>query len=156
MAGTPVLAAIALGSNLGNRQDHLDFAVSRLDNLLQSLRVSSYLETAPVLVAPQPDFLNGAATGYWQGDARSLLDALLAIEVERGRVRPHPGAPRTLDLDLILFGSAVLDEPALTVPHPRFRDRRFVLEPLSAIAPDMVDPVTHLTVRALLQRLGPR
>ena len=79
---------------------------------------------------------------------RALLDALLAIERERGRERPYPNAPRTLDLDLILFGDAVIDEPGLVVPHPRFRERRFVLEPLAEIAPDLVDPVSGLTVAA--------
>ena len=81
-------------------------------------------------VGPQPLFLNAAAVGETNLTARALLDRLLAIERERGRVRPHPGAPRTLDLDLILYGDASSREPGLDVPHPRFRDGVFVLEPL--------------------------
>lgn len=145
-----MLIAIALGSNLGDRHAHLDFAVERLRSHLLDLRISPYIETAPVGVAPQPAFLNGALTGLANGTPRDLLQTLLAIESERGRVRPHPGAPRTLDLDLILFGDLVINEPGLAVPHPRFRDRRFVLEPLASIAPDLVDPLTGLTVRQLL------
>ena len=81
--------------------------------------------------------------------ARELVDQLLAIERERGRERPFPGAPRTLDLDLILYGNQVVDEPGLVVPHPRFRQRRFVLEPLAEVAPDLIDPLTGQTVQAL-------
>jgi 2-amino-4-hydroxy-6-hydroxymethyldihydropteridine diphosphokinase len=149
----PTLAGIALGSNLGDRAGHLAFAVHRLQSHLLEIRVSPFMETAPVGVGPQPAFLNGALAGFFSGTARDLLALLLAIEAERGRVRPYPGAPRTLDLDLILFGHVVLAEPDLTVPHPRFRERRFVLQPLAAVAPEMVDPVTGLTVRELLARL---
>ena len=85
--------------------------------------------------------------------ARDLLTRLLAIEEERGRERPYPNAPRSLDLDLILFGDATIDEPGLVVPHPRFRERRFVLEPLAEIASDMKDPVTGKTVSELLASL---
>jgi 2-amino-4-hydroxy-6-hydroxymethyldihydropteridine diphosphokinase len=83
-----------------------------------------------------------------------LLEALLGIERERGRERPTVNAPRTLDLDLILYGDSRIDEPDLTVPHPRFRERLFVLEPLAEIAPEMVDPVSGSTVRDLLKALN--
>jgi 2-amino-4-hydroxy-6-hydroxymethyldihydropteridine diphosphokinase len=146
-----VTAAIALGSNLGDRQAHLDYAVTRLQQLLRGLSVSQYRDTAPVQVrGPQRLFLNGAAIGDTTLSAREVLEALLAIERERGRERPHPNAPRTLDLDLILYGDAVIDEPGLIVPHPRFRGRRFVLEPLAEIAPGLVDPVSGSTIRELL------
>jgi len=148
-------AAIALGSNLGDRQQHLDWAVARLSTLLDGLRVSAVIETEPAGVGSQPSYLNACATGRFTGEAAELLAALLALERERGRTRPFPGAPRTLDLDLILLGNLVVDEPGLTVPHPRFRGRPFVLEPLASIAPDWVDPVTGLTIRALLARLNP-
>ena len=150
-----VAAAIALGSNLGDRRAHLDFAVARLESLLDNLKVSPYFETDPVGVPdPQPPFLNAAAVGETALSPRALLDALLAIERERGRARPYPNAARTLDIDLILFGQRTIDEPGLVVPHPRFRERRFVLEPLAAIAPDLVDPVTALRVAALLAKIG--
>jgi 2-amino-4-hydroxy-6-hydroxymethyldihydropteridine diphosphokinase len=99
-------------------------------------------------------FLNAAAVGHTSLTARAVLEALLAIEQERGRERPYARAPRTLDLDLILLGDVVLDEPDLVVPHPRFRERRFVLEPLAEIAPDLKDPATGSPVSALLSRLG--
>jgi 2-amino-4-hydroxy-6-hydroxymethyldihydropteridine diphosphokinase len=149
---TPV--AIALGSNVGDRRAHLDFAVSSLRALLTNLRVSRYHDTVPVGVSgPQALFLNGAAVGETTMSARALLGTLLAMEQERGRERPYPNAPRTLDLDLILFGDEVLDEPDLIVPHPRFRERRFVLEPLAEIAPSLRDPASGSTVGELLARL---
>jgi 2-amino-4-hydroxy-6-hydroxymethyldihydropteridine diphosphokinase len=146
-------AAIALGSNVGDRESHLAFAVDRLRGLLTHLRVSSFHDTIPVGVEPQPTFLNGAVVGETSLSARALLEALLAIERERGRQRPHEGAPRTLDLDLILFGEEVIDGPGLRVPHPRFRERLFVLEPLAEVAPDWVDPETGTTVAELLAGL---
>jgi len=144
--------AIALGSNLGDRRGHLDYAASRLGSILSNIRVSTSVDTEPVGVpGRQPLFLNAAAIGETAWSAGELLEALLEIERERGRERPMPGAARTLDLDLVLFGSQILDEPGLVVPHPRFRGRRFVLEPLAEIAPDMVDPVTGKTVGELLR-----
>jgi 2-amino-4-hydroxy-6-hydroxymethyldihydropteridine diphosphokinase len=149
-----VIVAVALGSNLGERRAHLDYAVSRLRTHLTNLRVSSYYETDPLGVpGPQPLFLNAAAIGTTEAPARDLLTALLSIEAERGRERPHPGAARTLDLDLVLYGDLVLNEPGLIVPHPRFRERRFVLEPLAEIGPQLVDPVTGSTVGELLSQL---
>ena len=146
-----MIAAIALGSNLGDRQAHLDHAATRLRQLLRGLTVSQYRDTAPVQMrGPQRLVLNAAAVGDTALSAREVLDALLAIERERDRERPFPHAPRTLDLDLILFGDLVIAEPGLVVPHPRFRERRFVLEPLAEIAPQLVDPVSGSTIRELL------
>ncbi|MGE5362281.1 MAG: 2-amino-4-hydroxy-6-hydroxymethyldihydropteridine diphosphokinase [Bacteroidales bacterium] len=150
---TPTVVAIALGSNLGDREEHLRYALQQVATFLQGLQVSSFLETEPVDVGPQPLFLNAAATGQTCLSAADVLARLLAIEGERGRQRPHPGAPRTLDLDLILHGDRVVTEPGLHVPHPRFRERRFVLEPLAAIAPLMRDPVTGRTIAELLAAL---
>ncbi len=143
--------AIALGSNVGDRRAHLDYAVSALHALFTDLSVSRYYDTVPVGASgPQAMFLNAAAVGRTRLAPRALLDALLAIEQERGRERPYVNAPRTLDLDLILLGDVVLEEPGLVVPHPRFRERRFVLEPLASVAPDLRDPVSRKTVAELL------
>jgi 2-amino-4-hydroxy-6-hydroxymethyldihydropteridine diphosphokinase len=147
-----VSCAIALGSNLGDRRGHLDHAVAALRALLANSVVSAYRDTVPVgVLGPQPVYLNAAVIGETMLSPRALLDALLAIERERGRQRPRPTAPRTLDLDLILFGDLVLEEPGLIVPHPRFRERRFVLEPLNEIAPQLRDPVTGRSVSELLK-----
>ncbi|HMF99529.1 MAG TPA: 2-amino-4-hydroxy-6-hydroxymethyldihydropteridine diphosphokinase [Vicinamibacterales bacterium] len=146
--------AVALGSNLGDRRAHLDFAVAKLRALLRRLAVSNYHDTVPVgVTGPQPLYLNAAAVGETALAPKQLLDALLAIEGLRGRERPHRNAPRTLDLDLILYEDEVIDAPGLIVPHPRFRERRFVLEPLAEVAPDLRDPVSGKTVRELLAAL---
>jgi 2-amino-4-hydroxy-6-hydroxymethyldihydropteridine diphosphokinase len=144
--------AIALGSNLGDRLAHLDFAVAQLTSSIPDLIVSRYYETDPVDVpGEQGRFLNAAAVGTTSVSARDVLALLLAIEHERGRQRPFQNAARTLDLDLILLGDLVINEEGLVVPHPRFRERRFVLDPLAEIAPDLVDPVTGSTIRELLK-----
>ena len=148
------IAYLALGSNLGDRAALIDAALAELE--AAGVRVcerAPLYETDPVGVGEQPQFLNAAAAGFTRLSARDLLDRLLGIERDRGRERPHEGAPRTLDLDLILYGSEVIDEPGLRVPHPRFRNRRFVLEPLAEIAGDWVDPETGEAMTALLRRL---
>jgi 2-amino-4-hydroxy-6-hydroxymethyldihydropteridine diphosphokinase len=146
--------AVALGSNVGDRRAHLDHAVSRLRGLLSDVRVSRYHDTVPVGVSgPQALYLNAALVGDTALTARVLLDELLAIEQEQGRERPYANAPRTLDLDLILLGDRIVDEPGLLVPHPRFRERRFVLEPLAEVGAELRDPVSGRTVGELLQQL---
>ena len=143
--------AIALGSNLGDRQAHLSWAVERMGEWLDGLRVSSFIETEPVGVdEPQPAYLNAAVVGETTLEPDDVLQRLLALERDRGRTRPGFRASRTLDLDLILYGDRVIDTPGLTVPHPRFRDRAFVLVPLAQIAPEWRDPVTGKTVSSLL------
>jgi 2-amino-4-hydroxy-6-hydroxymethyldihydropteridine diphosphokinase len=154
-AGAPPVrqAAVALGSNLGDRRLHLAFAVDELRLVLSDVVVSTFMETPPEHARPQPLFLNGALVGLTRDAPGQLLLKLLDIERRRGRVRSYPGAPRTLDLDLLLVGSERVESEALRLPHPRFRSRAFVLEPLADIAPAMVDPVTGLSVRVLLERL---
>ena len=150
--GVPV--AVALGSNLGDREATLLAALDALRPLISNLRASTFHDTAPVGVpSPQPRYLNAAAVGTTVLSARALLDALLAIEQRFGRERVHQNAPRTLDLDLILYGREVIDEPGLVVPHARFRDRAFVLAPLVEIAPQMPDPVTGKSIEELLRSL---
>lgn len=147
--------AIALGSNLGDREGYLRAAIAALTPSIDRLRVSSFHDTAPVGVGPQPTFLNATAAGETSLSARAMLERLLVVERDLGRERPYPGAPRTVDLDLILYGEAIIDDaPSLIVPHPRFRERRFVLEPLAEIAPDWRDPVTGQTIEELLRRLS--
>src|SRR5262245_49889746 len=132
MTGSRV--AVALGSNMGDRHDHLEHAIRALRQDIADLRASSIRETSPVGVpSAQPNYLNAAVVGTTNLPPRSLLDRLLQIERTRGRERPAPLSPRTLDLDLILYGDAVIEEEGLRVPHPRFRERRFVLEPLAEI-----------------------
>ena len=134
-----VQVAIALGSNLGDRGAHLDFAVSRLSQILGSTRASSRSDTAPVGVAgEQPRYLNAAVVGSTTLTAHELLAAMQAIETERGRTRPFVNAPRTLDLDLLLYGDRQIATASLVVPHPRMHQRAFVLAPLAEIAPDAV------------------
>ena len=148
-------AAVAIGANLGDRAAAIRFAADRLAPLLSGLLLSAVVETEPEGegLEGQPLYLNAVAVGETRLSARELLDHLLHIERDFGRTRPAPGAPRTLDLDLVLLGGQVIDEPGLTVPHPRFRHRFFVLGPLAEIAPDLVDPVTGSRVADLLRAL---
>ena len=147
--------AIALGANLGNRRAAFEFALAQLSRILSNLVVSDFIETEPEGegLQDQPLYLNGVAVGETTLAPREILDTLLAIEEAYGRERPFPGAARTLDLDLIVVGDVQEDSSGLQVPHPRFRERFFVLGPLAEIAPDMVDPVTGLKVWELLRNL---
>ena len=148
-------AYIGLGSNLGDRRATLDSALRTISDLTEVVVVecSPYIETDPMGPVTQGRFLNAAAHIRTDLTARQLLDELQSIERAHGRVRDarERWGPRTLDLDLLLFGELVIDEPGLTVPHPRMHERLFVLEPLAAIAPDVVHPVLSRSVLALLQ-----
>jgi 2-amino-4-hydroxy-6-hydroxymethyldihydropteridine diphosphokinase len=136
---------IGLGANLGDREATIRRAVEAIDDeagyswlmLLSTLR-----ETEPVGLEDQPRFLNGVAMIGTTASARDLLDYLLDLELRLGRDRKStpPGGPRTIDLDLLLYGDEIIDEPGLRVPHPRLHERRFVLEPLAEISPRLVVP----------------
>jgi 2-amino-4-hydroxy-6-hydroxymethyldihydropteridine diphosphokinase len=147
--------AIALGANLGDRRAAFDFALGQLSRVVSNLVVSDFIETEPEGegLQDQPLYLNAVVVGETTMAPREILDALLAIEEAYGRERPFPGAARTLDLDLIVVGDVQEDSSGLQVPHPRFRERFFVLGPLAEIAPDMVDPITGLKVSELLRKL---
>lgn len=144
-------ALVALGSNLGNRGATLRSALAHLRRVERTRLVSasSLHETAPEASGDGPNFLNGAALLETELGPRALLDALLAIEARHGRTRTATRGPRVLDLDLILHGTTRVDAPGLTLPHPRFRQRDFVLAPAAEVAPCMVDPVTNQTIADL-------
>jgi len=134
-------AYVGLGANLGDRERTLREAVDALgaEEGIEVAAVSTLRETDPVGVGEQPRFLNGVAALETSLGARELLDRLLAVEQRFGRVRvPGELRPRTLDLDLLLYGDETIDEPGLAVPHPRMHERRFVLEPLAELAPGLV------------------
>jgi 2-amino-4-hydroxy-6-hydroxymethyldihydropteridine diphosphokinase len=136
-------AYVGLGANLGDREQALYAAVDALaaEDGVEVVSVSVLRETEPVGVGQQPLYLNGAAEVETTLTARELLDRLLALEQRFGRIRvPGEHGPRTLDLDLLLYGDEVIDEPGLTVPHPRLHERRFVLEPLAELAPGLLVP----------------
>jgi 2-amino-4-hydroxy-6-hydroxymethyldihydropteridine diphosphokinase len=142
--------AIALGSNLGDRAAHLTWALAALGSHLTKLRASPFEETAPVEVADaQPDYLNAVAVGRTTLAPHALLELLLDLEAARGRTRPGRRSARTLDLDLILYGDRQIDDRRLTVPHPRYLDRPFVLGPLARLAPRWRDPSSRRTLASL-------
>lgn len=135
----PVLAHVALGANLGDARATVRDAIAALDRLPQTrlLRASALYRSAP-WEASGPDFINAVAAIETGLGAHELLHALQALELQAGRERPYRNAPRTLDLDLLLYGDAIIDSPELIVPHPRLRERAFVLLPLAEIAPTLV------------------
>lgn len=146
---------VAFGSNLGERRQAIADAARSVSRILCDFTLSSIIETAPVGAGLEndPPYLNAVGVGESDRPVREIFEAVRTIERDAGRTRPYPGAPRTLDLDLILAGDEIVTDRDLQVPHPRFRDRLFVLEPLAEIAPDLVDPVTGLTARALRDRV---
>ncbi len=141
-AKVPLAAFVGLGANLGEPEAQVRRAIAALGRLPRTRLVaaSSLYRSAPVGVGEQPDFTNAVAKLETTLTARELLDELLAMEARFGRERPSPGAPRTLDLDLLLYGDQAIAEPGLTVPHPRMHERAFVLAPLAEIAADAAIP----------------
>lgn len=154
-----MLAAIALGSNLSSRfgapTANLREAIHRLDDLGAVMAVSRFHETEPVGYTQQPNFVNAVVVLDTEVPPVDLLRGLLAIEHSMGRDRASspPKGPRIIDLDLLLYGNMVLDDPALTLPHPSLHERRFVLAPLAEIAPEWKHPTLELTIQQLLEAL---
>jgi 2-amino-4-hydroxy-6-hydroxymethyldihydropteridine diphosphokinase len=142
---------LSLGSNLGDRQAALQTAVDKLSRPdFHITKISSIYETAPVDFLAQPDFLNIVVEADTELFPMKLLQRIQRVEREMGRKRLISKGPRTLDIDILFHGPFVVDTPELQIPHPRLRERRFVLEPLVEIAPDLRHPVTRQTVREML------
>jgi 2-amino-4-hydroxy-6-hydroxymethyldihydropteridine diphosphokinase len=142
VSAAPALAFLALGSNLDGPHEQVARGMAEIGALPQTQLVerSSLYRTAPVGFIDQPDFINAVVLVTTTLAPHALLDGLLEIERRHGRVRDFQNAPRTLDLDVLLYGDLVLHEPGLTLPHPRMHERAFVLQPLAEIAPDTVIP----------------
>jgi 2-amino-4-hydroxy-6-hydroxymethyldihydropteridine diphosphokinase len=145
---------LSLGSNMGDREIMLQAAVRELESpRLHIRRTSPIYETEPMDVPGQPWFLNQVVEAETDLFPLQLLHRTAKIEVQLGRRRLTPKGPRAIDIDILLFGNAVVTTPKLEIPHPRFRLRRFVLAPLADLAPDLRDPVTRKTIRELLGEL---
>ncbi len=144
---------LSLGSNVGDREDHLRGAITRLESIARVISVSSFYETEPMEVTNQPWFLNCAVKVETTKMPKQLMAAILEMEREMGRLRTMKKGPRTIDIDILLFGDAVVDSPEVTIPHPAMHERRFVLEPLAEIAPEARHPVFKKTVSEMLDAL---
>lgn len=144
---------LSLGSNVGDRERHLRDAIHRLGAHGHVLSVSSFYETEPVEVTEQAWFLNCAAALESNQTPAQLMAHILTIEKALGRERVQKKGPRTIDIDILLAGDAIVDTPELTIPHPAMAQRRFVLQPLAEIAPAAMHPVLRKTVRQLLEAL---
>jgi 2-amino-4-hydroxy-6-hydroxymethyldihydropteridine diphosphokinase len=149
------IAYLSLGSNLGNREQNLQQAIRRAKASGRIVAVSSFYETEPVEFTDQPCFLNCVIALETTADPAQLMRELLRIENEMGRKRTVKKGPRSIDIDILLFGDAVVNTPELTIPHPEMTRRRFVLEPLAEIAPELLHPVSQKTVTRLLAELAP-
>lgn len=149
----PQIAYLSLGSNVGDREKHLRNAIGRLEAVGRVLSVSSFYETEPVEFVDQAWFLNCVVAAETALTPQQLMARLLEIELRMGRQRRREKGPRTIDIDILLFGDTILESPGLTIPHPAMQQRRFVLEPLAEIAPEARHPGLKKTVRELLQAL---
>lgn len=146
---------LSLGSNLGDPAANLQTAIDRLASLGEVVEVSSLYETEPVEVTAQPWFLNCVVKLDTEKMPRQLIAGILALEQGMGRQRKQKKGPRIIDIDLLLFGTSIIEIPSLTVPHSKMHQRRFVLEPLAEIAPHARHPVFRRTVRELRDALPP-
>jgi 2-amino-4-hydroxy-6-hydroxymethyldihydropteridine diphosphokinase len=149
----PSLVYLSLGSNVGNRETQLRDALTRLDAVGHVVTVSSFYETEPVEFTEQPWFLNCAVKLETSKTPQQLLTAILGIEAEMGRKRLQNKGPRSIDIDILLFDDVAVNSKELTIPHPAMQHRRFVLEPLAKIAPELLHPVLKQTIRELRDAL---
>jgi 2-amino-4-hydroxy-6-hydroxymethyldihydropteridine diphosphokinase len=146
---------LSLGSNLGDRASNLKLAIERLGTLGEVVAVSSFYETEPVEFTAQPWFLNCAIKLDTESTADRLMTGILEVEQQMGRQRIEKKGPRTIDIDILLFGNSIIQTKDLTIPHAAMHERRFVLEPLAEIAPEVRHPVLKRTIRELRGRLPP-
>ena len=146
----PVVVALGLGGNLGDREELLCFAARLLSNALIDVHLSSPYTTAPLHEIAQPAFLNAVLVGYSHLDPEALIALSKAVEWAAGRRDGHRYGPRRLDVDLLIYSDTCLDRPELTLPHPRLREREFVLAPLAEIAPGLEIPPDRTTAATLL------
>lgn len=146
---------LALGSNVGDPKQHIAQAIELLNTSVSEIRQAHIYRTKPVGHTDQADFLNTAISGQTQLSPEELLTFIKQAEQKLGRVERFRWGPREIDIDLIIYGNSVQEAPALTLPHPAFRERDFVLQPLKDLAPDLKDPVSGQTVSELLQAIPP-
>lgn len=144
---------LALGSNLGDRHNNLTIALQQLSRIMDITALSSLYETTPVGYLDQPDFLNMVCSGTTELTPEELLHQAKTIEKELGRQPTFRNGPRPLDIDILLYDDLRLQQEQLSIPHPRMRERGFVLVPLAEIAPEQIDPETGKTIRELLHDL---
>ncbi|NQV43009.1 MAG: 2-amino-4-hydroxy-6-hydroxymethyldihydropteridine diphosphokinase [Candidatus Marinimicrobia bacterium] len=143
---------VGIGSNKNNPQHQIELAFTRISERFKDAKMSPLYLTQPVGGIPQASFINAAIMLDTQLSAREVLDILMDLEAQAHRKRANeiPNGPRNLDLDIILFGNVILTDPDLTIPHPRFRQRRFVLQPMCDLTPELIDPVSKNSISQLL------
>jgi len=145
---------LALGSNLGDRERNLIDAIERLSEVIVTQQISAPYDTGPVGYIDQPRFMNAVVRGETKLTPEDLLDFVKKIEVDLGRTASFVNGPRLVDIDILLYDDVVLNTPLLTIPHPRYTERAFVLIPLSEIGPDTVCPLNQITIKKLAEGLG--